>query len=356
MLDWLDGAENCLTFGNVQAGEQVLLLAEPGVDMRGLELLSLCARQRGAHPTVLVRERSGLAQPVSPVVAAALQAADMVYDFGYPIVHTREGWLANVDYGTKILIVRPDAAIFGSPAARFPLDVWYTIGAASQRRIRQAGAVRVTDAKGTDFTVRMPPGTVGPYIGPKPYEPGPAVPGYLGTWPPGTTVWGDIDYTTDGTICPDAVYTFSRLEPPMTWTIEGGYVTEIKGGLPARTLQELIRGVQNGNRVGEMGFGMNPKVSLVLDASTPTERAARVLAASRRAGTFFLAMGGNIIVGGRDYSPQPPIYALLTRPTVFAGDEPIIEDGHLRVLEDTAVREVAAGTGDADAVLSYLAE
>ena len=350
----MDGGRNCIKFSNVRRGEQVLLLAEPGVEQLGLEALTIAAKEVGADAFVLWKDKLVFGRPLAGIVFEAMKAADMVFDFGYPTVHTKEGWLANVDYGTKNLIVRPEAEVFASPAAKFPVELWYEIGKICQRRMREAGRVRVTDANGTDFSMRVRPGGIGAYIGPRPYEPGPAVPGFHGTFPPGTTVWGDIDYTANGTICLDAAYSFPRFDPPVRLTVEDGWVTRIDGP-QADALRQLVDSVHNANRLNEMGFGMNPKVSLNFEAPTAGARIGRVLGGTRRAGTFFYGMGGNILLGGKESCAQPPIYSILTKPTVFAGDTLLVDNGHLVVLDLPEIQEFASRFGEPRQVLSYYA-
>lgn len=349
----LSGARNCIRFGNVKKGEQVLLFAETGIDNVILEALSVAAKEVGSNVSILIQDPIGLAEEVPPITAAALKAADMVYNFGYCITHYKAGYLACFDYGTKVLVVRPEREVLASPGAHFPIELWYKIGKKCQQIIRENPVVRITDNKGTDLTMSVVGGGIGAYIGSIPREPGPATPGYIGTFPPGTTVWGDLNYTANGVVYLDGLYTHTRLNPPMKWTIENGFVTKIEGGSEVDEINGLIKGIKNANRLAEVGFGMNPKITVNLDAATPAARISNLLSCSRRAGALFMGIGGNSLLGGRDQSDFVSIYGILYEPTVTAGNLTIADQGKLLVLEDDDIREAAREFGDPDEVLSY---
>ncbi|MDT3701056.1 MAG: hypothetical protein RO469_16750 [Thermincola sp.] len=286
----LSGARNCIRFGNVKKGEQVLLFAETGIDNVILEALSVAAKEAGANVSVLIQD---------------------------------------------------------------PIELWYKIGKKCQRIIRENPVVRITDNKGTDLTMSVVGGGIGAYIGSIPREPGPATPGYIGTFPPGTTVWGDLNYTANGVVYLDGLYTHTRLNPPMKWTIENGFVTKIEGGPEVDEINGLIKGIKNANRLAEVGFGMNPKITVNLDAASPATRISNLLSCSRRAGALFMGIGGNSLLGGRDQSDFVSIYGILYEPTVTAGNLTIADQGKLLVLEDDDIREAAREFGDPDEVLSY---
>jgi len=328
------GALNCVRFGNVKAGEHVLILAEPGADDAVIEAISIAAKGAGGVVSVLVKEPTPIGVPLAPPVAAAIQAADLVYDLGFPTVHSEAGFLAAFDHGTRNLIVRPEAGVLASEAARFPLEIFFLLGKRTQARIRKQPSVHVVDDKGTDFHIEAVPGAVGPYIGPLPYEPGPAVPGYIGTFPPGTTVWGDLNCSANGTLVLDAAFSFEAPGESIVWKVKDGWIVEIDGGREAAAIREAIHGRPNANRFAECGFGLNPKVSLAPGtAQSVAARVSTVLSWTRRAGTFFVGMGGNTLMGGRDASTVVPIYGVLKRPTVAAGAEVLIDAGRLTMLD-----------------------
>jgi hypothetical protein len=329
------GAANCIRFGNVQRGESVLLLIEPGTDRTVVQAIHEAALAVGADVNVLLKEPTPRGEPLAPIVAAAIQAADMHYDFGGPTSHSEAGFLASFDYGTRYLLVRPEPQALTDESALVPNELIYLFGKRTQKIVRDNPEIHVTDDKGTDFRMRTLAGTIGAYIGPLPYESGPAVPGYIGTFPGATTVWGDLEYTANGRIALDAALTFDEPSEPIVFTIEDGWVTNISGGPEADVMWESAQKHTNATRLAECGFGLNPKVSLIpgesrLDAA----RAVNIMSWSRRAGTFFMAMGGNQLLGGTDPSIATPQFGVVKRPTITAGDITIVKDGRLVMADE----------------------
>ncbi|MGH2910596.1 MAG: aminopeptidase [Solirubrobacteraceae bacterium] len=157
----------------------------------------------------------------------------------------------------------------------------------AQRRAQDAMAalegmekVRVTSAKGTDFTVTIrdrPALEVtslkrrGQMMGPLP-------------------LWAEVAFAavedeTAGTMVVDGVMLGiglpGQVTEPITWTIEGGRAVKIEGGDDARRLREVVEGVENSTVIGEFAFG----VSEVAPFGTPSEKG--------RVGTVHCALGDN---------------------------------------------------------------
>lgn len=350
----LEGARNCVRFGNVKPDEQVLLLAEPSTPQSVIELLGFAVGEAGGQVTVLTKAPTPLGTPLPPIVDCALKAADLVYDLGYPTVHSEAGFLASFDWGTRNLIVRPDPEALASEAARFPLELFYVMGKTTQAQVREQRQLRVTNDKGTDLRMEVVPGSVGAYIGPRPYEPGPAVPGYIGTFPPGTTVWGDLNYSATGTLVFDAAYHYLSPAEPIVLEIENGWVKSIEGGSEADEIRRLTEGIENATRFAECGFGLNPKVVRPrASGRAGAADASAVLGWTRKAGTFFAAMGGNTLMGGTDASRLVPIYGVVAKPTVTIGDLRVVDDGRLTLIAepDPSLVSAASAFGNAAEVL-----
>ncbi|MTD52541.1 hypothetical protein [Amycolatopsis pithecellobii] len=329
------GAANCVRFGNVKPGESVLLLTEPGLDEEVVDAIGFAAKSAGASVSVLVKEPWKSGQALDPVVAAALKAADMLFDFGGPTSHSEAGFLASFDYGTRYLLVRPEPEALLAESALVPNELIYLLNSRTQKIVRENPALHVTDDKGTDFRMETIPGTIGAYIGSRPYESGPAVPGYIGTFPGATTVFGDLNYTGNGRLVLDAALTFDEPRAPISFTIKDGWVTGISGGPEAEYLWETAQAHRNATRLAECGFGVNPKISLQpAQSRSATARAVNIMSWSRRAGTFFMAMGGNQLLGGTDPSNAVPQFGVIKRPTITAGDVPIVKDGRLVMADE----------------------
>jgi leucyl aminopeptidase (aminopeptidase T) len=140
--------------------------------------------------------------------------------------------------------------------------------------------VRVTSAKGTDFTVTIKnrPALEVTSIKKRGQMMGP-----LPLW--AEVAWAAVEDGTDGTMVVDGVMLGiglpGQVTEPITWTIEKGKAVKIEGGDDARRLRQVLEGVENATVIGEFAFG----VSEVAPFGTPSEKG--------RVGTVHLALGDN---------------------------------------------------------------
>jgi leucyl aminopeptidase (aminopeptidase T) len=151
--------------------------------------------------------------------------------------------------------------------------------------------VRVTSAKGTDFTVTIKDRPAlevtsikkrGQMMGPLP-------------------LWAEVAFAavedfTHGTAVVDGVMLGiglpGQVKEPIHWTLEGGKCVKIEGGEEADRLRKAIDGVDGASVVGEFAFGVSDKAPF----GTPSEKG--------RAGTVHLALGDNhnAYPGGQNHS------------------------------------------------------
>lgn len=140
--------------------------------------------------------------------------------------------------------------------------------------------LRVTSAKGTDFTVTIKDRPAlevtsikrrGQMMGPLP-------------------LWAEVAFAavedgTDGTVVVDGVMLGiglpGQVENDITWTVEKGKAVKIEGGEEAQRLRDVLEGVDNATVIGEFAFG----VSEVAPFGTPSEKG--------RVGTVHCALGDN---------------------------------------------------------------
>ena len=324
-----EGARNCARFGNVQPGEEVLIVTVPGGDDAMVEAIREASEELGGRVATLATLPRAQGENLSAVHVAALMAADMVFELGPPSAHTAAGFLACFDYGTRQLALRPDRRLLASAAARFPAELFYELGRRTQALLRANRDLHLTCELGTDLRMTVTPGAIGGYIGPRPYEPGPAVPGYLGSFPPGSCVWGDVGYTATGRIVLDAAYRHPSPSQPITVTVERGWVTAIEGGPEADEIAEIVFGAANANRLAETGLGLNPMVDLEWDEHGAGDPRATIVFWTRRAGTFFIGIGGDTLQGGRDASTVSPVYGWIRRPSLRAASKQLLAGGRL---------------------------
>ena len=140
--------------------------------------------------------------------------------------------------------------------------------------------VRVTTARGTDFTVSIEgrsPLCLTPYKA-------------RGQMMSPIPLWTEVAFAaiedfTHGTAVVDGVMLGiglpGQVEQPITWTLEGGRCVKIEGGEEAERLRQAIEGVENVDVIGEFAFGTSDKAPF----GTPSEKG--------RVGTVHLALGDN---------------------------------------------------------------
>ena len=358
MKPYMAGGRNLMDLADVSRGEEVLLLVTQDTDAGVAELISHCAGERGAVVTRLFQYRGKGHEKLSPVLAKAMQGAGAVFDRGEPFVlHSAEGVVALLDYGMKYLVVPPTLEKFDSPAARFPVGLWFEISKRVQEIIRRNPEIRLTCPRGTDFRMRISdPGDVGGFIGPVPFEAGHAVPGYIGIFPPGAVVWGDMAYSGNGTILVDGWYDYGRVDPPLAFEIKDGWVSEVSGNREvAEDVRRRMRGVKNAGRFAELIVGTNPKVEIDLPPANSPGVIGRVLSSTRRAGTVKFGIGGNTLLGGSDFSFLA-MYGINLHPELHTGGHVLIKDGRLSLLDEPEMREITAEYGDPAELLSAAGE
>lgn len=240
------------------------------------------------------------AEPPAPV-AAAMAAADVV--------------LAPTTKSLSHTKARSEATDGGSRAATLPgitedvfvvgLDADYEAIATACRelldQVEDAKSLRITSPQGTDITVE--PGT-------REWLPDTGIvhePGDFSNLPAGEvfvspeTATGRV--VVDGTMRPHG-----RLDDPVVFTVEDGYVTDIEDTDVRAEVEAAAEEVgQDAYNLAELGIGANVAVS---------ELVGSVLLDEKAAGTVHLAIGDDHGIGGDTVAPIH-MDGILTDPTVF---------------------------------------
>ena len=245
-------------------------------------------------------------EPALPV-AAALRATDV--------------FLAPTTKSLSHTRARSEASDAGARGATLPgiteevmiegLDADYeAIAAACEALLDQVGRateIRVTSPLGTDITV-VP--------GDRPWQADTGInhhPGDFSNLPAGEvfvspeTATGT--YVVDGTMMPHG-----RLDEPIEFTVEDGYITEIGDDAIREQVEtaadEVGRAASN---LAELGIGTNVGV---------TDLVGSVLLDEKAAGTVHLAIGDDAGIGGDTEAPLH-LDGIITNPTVYADGEPV---------------------------------
>lgn len=140
--------------------------------------------------------------------------------------------------------------------------------------------VRVTTARGTDFTVSI---EGRPALEVTPIKKRGQMMGPVPLW--AEVAFAAVEDFTRGTAIVDGVMLGiglpGQVEEPIRWTLEGGRCVKIEGGEEAERLRKAIEGVENADVVGEFAFGTSEKAPF----GSPSEKG--------RIGTVHLALGDN---------------------------------------------------------------
>ncbi len=352
MLDAIQGARNWLEkHAAIQKGEHVLVLATTRSETDVINVVSAVCRELGADVTIGVIEHSDLPHPgPGKILAEAFKAADVMLRVGHVMCfHDAPTQTAILDYGLRMSALSPpgNMELLASPAARFPLDLFYMIANKVYQQVRSGSVIRVTDPKGTDISANYSGEDVGGLPGV--WDVGPStVPGDApGTFPPGVVGLLPEPGTGNGVLLFDGYVGMGRLKEPIKLTIENGWCTRIEGGVEARLLRNITKGVENVMYFTELMWGLNPKTNPDIDVKP------MALDAERHAGILHAAIGNSTGMGGKVYS-KLHLDGLIEWPTVYIDGVELIKNGRLVALDDPEIIEAAREYGDPAKVLADL--
>lgn len=254
------------------------------------QVVSEVCLERGAWPVIVNNEaqvRRGRADthfPMAPPrqLHQAMLASDEIIiitdlEWANRFAHVSavKGSCAN---DAKIASVEPGMGEWGLTKEKLLLAQQRALDAIEA--LKGVEKLRVTSAKGTDFTVTIKDRPAlevtsikrrGQMMGPLP-------------------LWAEVAFAavedgTDGTVVVDGVMLGiglpGQVENDITWTVEKGKAVKIEGGEEAQRLRDVLEGVDNATVIGEFAFG----VSEVAPFGTPSEKG--------RVGTVHCALGDN---------------------------------------------------------------
>ncbi len=268
---WVDAFVQAFRLCGVQAGESAAILSETQSRPVNVQLAELALAQLGARVFHVVLPTPALSAPVpvrstgasdaigglAPVVQA-LAGSDFVADLTVEgLLHAAE-LPAILAGGARVLMVSnehpevlerclPDAAL--EPKVK-----------AGMRLLKNASAMQVRSAAGTDLSIALSGARVGGGWG---YT---ARAGSISHWPGGLCLAFPAAGSVNGTLVlaqGDVNLTFKRyLEQPVSLTIKDDFVTGIAGSsLDADLMRSYFAawGDQAAYAVSHVGWGMNPR-------------------------------------------------------------------------------------------------
>ncbi|WP_418282923.1 aminopeptidase [Halorubrum sp. DTA98] len=245
---------------NVEAGDQVALLAAAATDEAVVTALQAALTAVEADVTTLTvvpnRTRN---HSLRPIVAGAIDRADVVVNCGATSGFPPE-LLEFISAGNRHLKVYATVDALTGETASAHLDprtaermrrevVRYA------ERLTAAEEIRITTPAGTDVVASLSGMTARRSFGDAAAQHGHTA------FPTGETDVTPVPGSPEGTVVIDtAMSRIGPVETPIELTVEAGRITEIDGEHEARQLARLLDGRSaNCRRVGEFGFGMNPR-------------------------------------------------------------------------------------------------
>ena len=274
---------------SVEAEDVVTIITDDEHQDQARVVAEVCV-ERGAWPVIMNNEmqvRRGRADTHFPMAPPRNLHQAMVNSDEIIIITNLE-WanrFAHVsavrescEHNAKIASVEPGMGSWGLTVEKLHVAQQRALDAMAA--LEGVEKLRVTSAKGTDFTVTIKDRPAlevtsikrrGQMMGPLP-------------------LWAEVAYAavedgTDGTVVVDGVMLGiglpGQVTESITWTVEQGKAVKIEGGDDAHRLRQVIDGVENATVIGEFAFG----VSEVAPFGTPSEKG--------RVGTVHCALGDN---------------------------------------------------------------
>ena len=300
----------------VQAGETVLLVTDYAkTDIA--QAVAAVACDRGAEVMIMSmkpRKRGGEEPPAA--VAAAMKNADVVIvPVSYSITHTHAVKNAAAA-GARIIVMTdftPEVMMHGGIEADF--DQIKPTCIAVAKALETAEEIHITSPGGTDlrFNTKGRRGNALYCVVEK---------GQFSTIPTIEANTTPIEGTAEGIIVCDASIPYlgiGLVDEPVICKVEGGFITEIKGGRAAEILRKDLasHADKNSYNIAELGIGLNPKCRMC----------GIMLEDEGVLGTCHIGIGTSLTLGG--VTKAPCHYDLIMwHPTIAADGKVIFDKDH----------------------------
>jgi hypothetical protein len=366
----LAGARNCIVdCGQIKKGTNVLILSLIGdasnpVDDHAVQALATVAQEQGASVQILSATgmEKGWWDEVSPIVLGAFEKADVVVNntisIGRPVKAIRTAMFA----GKGITMIRNMATltdVLSSEWATFPFALSDEITRRVGQRLDAAKTWRVVHHNGTDISgIIGPAPTIG--TGHKKYgeyrTQGRNRPFPQGCFNPLTSEGANGIIIFDRTLPWEARHIGApelKFSQPLKVTVENNQMTHFEGGPEADAYRNFYEGLvphlgQDAWNVSGWHCGIHPKAKIYDAPERSPDFYHRGL--HNHPSVLHFHLGGSI---GKEYN-YPFMWHLsseVDHASVYLDGEPLYSKGHLTVLDDPELREIARRFGDPDQLL-----
>jgi len=341
----LDGARNLVRYVEIHSGQHVLIHTEPGFDdPRVVGAVKAAVEETGANVSVVHTPHwDKQYEPPPRVFEAAVEGCDVLIGQG-EYLHTKNRYIQIGLFERGLIYINNEAKTveaLSSWYGRFPAELMFAIGVVTAQRLGAAKHVRVTTAAGTDISMTLQTNTLGGYCYPYRFD----TPGYKKGFPGGVACFHPED-PVSGVIAVQAVTRGNGapktiLDQPLYLTFRNHRVVEAEGECADWWREFVRRGDENCSWLAECMWGVHPK------ASGGGGRGAA------NPHLLHFGLGNSIAYGGPTFSKTWQVM-FVQDATLTVDGEPILERGHLTVLDDPKVREVAAKYGNPEELLAQV--
>jgi leucyl aminopeptidase (aminopeptidase T) len=307
----------------IQAGEEVVLVADPETDMEMVQAISGIAQAVGAECTIAI-------MPSRPVEASlqmtgfidqGLEAADVM--IGMTKASGAACWSPTVSR-----LRREKRLRFLSMVLR-DLDIWTKGGAtANYHEILEAGRrlqaawsrgkeIHLTSKKGTDLRAKIDGAP--PFI-----EAGfAAQPGSTAAFSDGEVSQGPVQGSAEGVVVVDGpIAHVGQSDSPIRLKVQEGKVVRIEGNEKgARRLRDIVDKVKDADNFAEIGIGLNPKC----------RQNGKFEEEKKRLGNVHIAVGRNTGGYGGTIACMVHLDMVIYEATVKTDQDVLLQDGKLCV-------------------------
>lgn len=322
-----------LTLSGVHEGERVIVLSQGGERLDYSDAFMAAGQRLGARmyhmrlpepiPTgAWAVGETGLAG--NPDAVEALKKADMVVDLIFLLFSPEQ--MAIQAAGTRILTAVEPAPLLARLLPTKELRERVEVGA---EILAKAKTMRITSPHGTDVIYKL---GVYPTVSEYGYT---DEPGRWDHWPAAFVFTGGADDGVDGQIVVapgDVLLPFnSYARDPITYTIEKGFVTDIRGGLDAELVKSYMAsfGDPQGFGMSHIGWGLDDRANWHGLTQFPGGMGMELRSFY---GNVMFSTGPNNELGGPNDTPCH-LDIPMRNCSLFLDDEAIVLDGDVVIKE-----------------------
>lgn len=291
----------------VQAGEEVLVIADPGTRDLGDALRAEAEAAGGDAVLALISERdSHGAEPPSPVAEAMLAADAYIAPTTKSLSHTRARKAAT-EAGARGATLPGVTADMLARVMAVDFDGLRRRSGAVAELLEGAGEARLTCPRGTDMRFDLSGRTGISDDGDL------TAPGAFGNLPCGEGFIAPAG--GEGRLFPASLASIGLAED-VELTVSGGHATAATGEAGARFMDALTRHGNDGTNLAELGVGTNERATLT----------GNVLEDEKMLGSVHVAFGASAAIGG---SVSVPVHldVVVLKPTLDVSGTTVLTDG-----------------------------